>query len=156
MLQNKQEKEDVVIEGGKETFYIKPTEKKGKRLLKSILFFIGILALGYVTYLCITTQKKYEKVVAQITSDTLLYTQKPLLFFKQENNSTTEQKITKLYTIIDSLQKQQQHQLNTFQKQLRKTVNQSISYTDETLRNVIRFTIIFLLLIALTFFKDKI
>lgn len=154
---SKQEEGHVVIKGGKETFYTKPTKKKAKHLRSSILFLTGILALGYIIYLCVTTQKKYEKIVTQITSDTLLYTQKPILFSKQENNnSTTQRKITKLYTIIDSLQKQQQYRLNTLQKQLNKNINQSISYTNQTLSNVIRFHIIFLLLIILTFFKDKI
>lgn len=188
-----EEERDVVIESEKETFYIKPSKKKIRNLRSKVVFFAGIVVLGYVIYLFTAMERNYEIVTKQIMPNTLVYAQRPVaklflshnreedveteieedtekkiedidkkieeisyLFSRQNNNNNTiQQEITRLYKVVDSLQKQQQYRLNILQKHLNNNTNQNINYTNEILNKIIRFNILFLLLIIITFFRGK-
>lgn len=181
--QRAKSQEEGSAKSGKETFYLKPSGgRKIKNLKSKILFFIGIGALGYITYLCYTMERTHQIPTQQTPPTAVVYTQSPLkklflpynqeategkeinrkiediayLFSSQNsNNNTIQQEITKLYKLTDSLQRQQQHQLNILQKQLDKNIDENINYTNEILYKIVLCNVIFMLLILIAFFRGK-
>ena len=174
-----EEEKDEVIETKNETYYIKPSRKKIKNIKSTILFFLGVLAICSVTYLFTKMERDYVVTTKLINSKTIVNQQVPskrlflstnteenitkkiedisYLFSRQHsNNKNLQQEIASLYKITDSLQKQQRSRMNTMQKQLDKSINENVSYTNAVLQKIVFGNIIFLLIMFFTFFKGKI
>ncbi|WP_214984121.1 DUF5457 domain-containing protein [Tenacibaculum dicentrarchi] len=170
--------EEEVLAVGNETFYIKPSNKKIKNIRSKIFFFAGAFVLCFITYLYINMLRDYEVTTKEIVISSVLKKQVVLkniflssdednenkkieeisyLFSRQnKNNNNIQFEIARLYNVIDSLQQQQQSQLNIIQKKIDKNLNKSINYTNEILHNIILCNILFLIIIVFTFFKGKI
>ncbi len=160
------------------TFYIEPPKKKISGIRNKIILFSGILALLYITYLYSQMRRNYELSRKEIPTISITEKQETLknLYLSEKtektiddkfndisssfsrqnsNNRKINSKITKLYTIIDTLQKQHQIRLNTIQKQVDSNINNDIMYTNSLLQKIMICNFIFLAIIILTFFRGK-
>lgn len=176
---NQEEDEEEVVEVGKETFYLKSSNKKIKNIRSKIFFFTGIIALCFVTYLYVNMVRDYEVSTKKTTPITIIKEQKTIkklylsnkeeetvnkkienisyLFSKQnKNNNNIQAEIVNLYKVTDSLQKEYQFKLNSIQERFDKNLNKNISYTNDILYKIILCNFLFLLIIFFTFFKGKI